>query len=111
MIRIRLGRTEDGVLKRFSVSGHANYAEAGEDIVCAAVSALTIATANGLMNEHVALEYLCAEGDEISLALAESLSEEETISARAILETFALGVESIAKEYGTSYVTIETSTL
>ena len=31
----------------FSLSGHAGYAEAGEDIVCAAVSAMTKLTVNG----------------------------------------------------------------
>ena len=32
----------------FSAKGHAGYADAGEDIVCAAISALTQATEYGL---------------------------------------------------------------
>ena len=40
----------DGALSGFDCRGHADYAEAGEDIVCAAVSALTQGTLNGLLN-------------------------------------------------------------
>ena len=37
MIQIRTER-EKGTYRSFSIDGHAGYAEAGEDIVCAAVS-------------------------------------------------------------------------
>ena len=33
---------QQGLYKGFEVSGHSGYADAGEDIVCAAISALTI---------------------------------------------------------------------
>ena len=42
MIRVRAGE------RRITVSGHAGYAPAGQDIVCAAVSALTYALAGYL---------------------------------------------------------------
>jgi uncharacterized protein YsxB (DUF464 family) len=45
MIRVEVFETS-GRITRFSVSGHAGYAEAGEDIVCAAVSALTLNAVN-----------------------------------------------------------------
>ena len=41
-------RKADGTLTGFRAQGHTGYAEAGEDIVCAAVSALTQSTLNGL---------------------------------------------------------------
>jgi len=40
-------------LNQISVSGHANYKKSGEDIVCAAVSAATLVTANAI--EHLGL--------------------------------------------------------
>ena len=43
MIRATFDRDFSG----FSLSGHAGYAEAGEDIVCAAVSAMTNFVVNG----------------------------------------------------------------
>lgn len=38
----------DGHMREFSFSGHAEYADHGEDIVCAAISALVIATTNAI---------------------------------------------------------------
>ena len=38
----------EGVLVGFDAHGHTGYADAGEDIVCAAVSALTQATVIGM---------------------------------------------------------------
>ena len=39
---------EKGHYKSFHIQGHAGYADAGEDIVCAAVSALVINTINSI---------------------------------------------------------------
>ena len=47
MIEARICK-QSGEYFSFSVSGHAGYAEAGRDIVCAAVSMLVINTANAL---------------------------------------------------------------
>ena len=41
MIRIKMEKDRQGRLCGFIVEGHADYAEEGSDIVCAAVSALT----------------------------------------------------------------------
>jgi hypothetical protein len=48
-------RYADGKLKGILVTGHANYKKHGEDIVCAAVSASLIVTANAI--EHLALNH------------------------------------------------------
>ena len=39
---------EAGALTRIEVTGHAGFAAAGSDIVCAAVSALVMTAANGV---------------------------------------------------------------
>lgn len=48
MITITITRNTDNQIQAFTVAGHANYAEHGKDIVCAAVSAVTIGTINSL---------------------------------------------------------------
>ena len=48
MIWVTVVRTKDNQIRSFQVSGHAEYAESGQDIVCSAVSALTITTINAL---------------------------------------------------------------
>ena len=39
MTTVTVFRRPDGSLSGFDCRGHANYADAGEDIVCAAISA------------------------------------------------------------------------
>ncbi|MBR1607087.1 MAG: ribosomal-processing cysteine protease Prp, partial [Clostridia bacterium] len=46
MTRVTLYHDAEGRLSGFSCKGHAGYAEAGSDIVCAAVSALSITCCN-----------------------------------------------------------------
>lgn len=48
MIRVVFYRNSAGIWRGFSVKGHAEYAQAGRDIVCAAVSALVINTMNSV---------------------------------------------------------------
>ena len=48
MIRAHFTHTPDGAYTGFSVTGHAGSGEYGKDIVCAAVSALAIHTANAI---------------------------------------------------------------
>ena len=43
-------KRSDGALLGYRANGHSGYAEAGADIVCAAISALTQTTLNGLKN-------------------------------------------------------------
>lgn len=47
---------KDGRIEEITVSGHAQYKRSGQDIVCAAVSAATLVTANAI--EHLALNHL-----------------------------------------------------
>ena len=46
MIKVTIYKTERQEYAGFDMEGHAGYAEAGEDIVCAGVSALVINALN-----------------------------------------------------------------
>lgn len=48
MIRIRVKRDQAGFVEQIKVTGHAHFAEHGMDIVCAAVSAVTIGMVNAM---------------------------------------------------------------
>ncbi len=96
-------------LTGFTVVGHAGYAEYGSDIVCSAVSALTQAAAMGLTEYINALGELKIQEGEMRLTLKKGLSENETLQAKAILETMRLGLLGILKEYP-GYIEIEVKT-
>lgn len=48
MIIVSILRGRDNDITGFEVSGHAGYAESGQDIVCAGVSAVTVGTVNSI---------------------------------------------------------------
>ena len=67
----------------FSVSGHSGYAEAGSDIVCAAVSAV-VTMAEATINDVLGAKAKVRVKDEqarISLTLPVSCDEEESVQA------------------------------
>ena len=48
MINVIVYKDGKGLIEGFSLKGHAGYAEHGSDIVCSAVSMLTINTLNSI---------------------------------------------------------------
>lgn len=49
MIRVRIKRKKNGNISSFQMSGHAEFAEYGQDIVCAGASAVSFGTVNAIM--------------------------------------------------------------
>ena len=75
--------TEDERITGFSVSGHSGYAEAGQDIVCAAISAV-VTMAEATINDVCGAKAKVRVKDEqarITLTLPASCDEEETVQA------------------------------
>ena len=67
----------------FSVSGHSGYAEAGADIICAAISAvvsMTEATVNDVCGAKAKVR-VKEEDARVTLTLPASCDEEDTIQA------------------------------
>ena len=75
--------TEDDRITGFSVSGHSGYAEAGQDIVCAAISAV-VTMAEATINDVCGAKAKVRVKDEdarVTLTLPTSCDEEETVQA------------------------------
>ena len=100
MTSVTVERARWGIA-RITVSGHAGYADAGEDIVCAGVSALIITCANAL--QRVAgVEPVIRSDDQnavMSVAIAQELPDGQRHDAQIILETTAQGLEDISSSY------------
>lgn len=52
MTKITFYKTEDGIYYGFRESGHSGYEDAGKDIVCAAISAMTMLIINTVEVAH-----------------------------------------------------------
>lgn len=94
-------RRSDGALIGYQVEGHTGYASAGADIVCAAVSALTQSTLNGLSN--VLKAPVRSEIDDrrafIEAELTPEASETQVTQAQLLLVTLLEGLQAIQRGY------------
>jgi len=91
--------TEDDRITGFSVSGHSGYAEAGKDIVCAAISAavtMAEATINDVCGAKAKVR-VKEDDARITLMLPASCDEEETV--QAVLSGLMLTLISLREDY------------
>lgn len=90
---------------KYTVSGHTGFGEAGEDIVCAAVSALCQATLNGLTDVvGISAGFEVRDGY-LECVLPEALSENRRHEADILLNTLILSLKDLEEQYG-DYITI-----
>ena len=91
--------TEGDRITGFSISGHSGYAEAGSDIVCAAISAV-VTMAEATINDVCGAKAKVRVKDEqarISLTLPASCDEEETV--QAVLAGMMVTLMSMRDDY------------
>ena len=91
--------TENDRITGFSVSGHSGYAEAGADVVCAAVSAVVTmaeATINDVCGAKAKVRIKDADA-RVTLTLPASCDEEESV--QAVLAGMLLTLCSLRDDY------------
>ena len=91
--------TENDRITGFSISGHSGYAEAGSDIVCAAISAV-VTMAEATINEVCGAKAKVRVKEEdarITLTLPASCDEEESV--QAVLAGMMLTLCSMRDDY------------
>ena len=97
MIKVTFYRDSFNRLSSFYADGHADFAEAGDDIVCSAVSSVLQAARLGLeMYVRVPLEVEQKKGH-IRITWPEN--KRNDVAIMAIVETARLSVEQIARQF------------
>jgi hypothetical protein len=105
MIDVLILRNRAQDITGFKVSGHALFAEAGNDIICSAVSMLTINTVNAI-EQFLPDEPMVVNVDRKSGFIEARLKEKPTERSEILLRTFHLGMVSIEEQYGRQYVKV-----
>ena len=95
--------------KGFICVGHAGYAREGYDIICSAVSALTINTINSL--EQFTEDDFEAEQSEDGGYLKLTISDHASEKAELLMKSLVLGLQTVEEEYGREFLTMETREL
>jgi len=93
MIKVKL-RKEGNIIKKIIITGHANYAEYGKDIVCAAVSATVLTTLNGI----IALDNSILEVEEKQDKLVIDINKIEDVS-QILINNMINCLEQLVIEY------------
>lgn len=107
MIKVTFYENKEHQIMKFKFSGHAGYANAGEDIVCSAVSILFTNTVN-------AIEALTPDAKNIQFSGRSKLGNSYTLrflsppssESQLLISALMLGLDSIVTEYGSQYLNI-----
>ena len=104
MIHVTIYKTLRAEYTGFDSLGHAGYAKAGADIVCAGVSALVLNTVNSLeaLTEDIFSVDTDAEAGRISLRFQKSPSKD----GKLLMDSLVLGLQGIQDTYGNKYISL-----
>lgn len=106
MITVVICKDQNGSYRGFYCIGHADYAKKGRpDILCAAISALTIGTVNSL--EELAGEKLkTAQNEETGFLRCDF---ESTLQEKSsfLMDAMVFSLENISREYGDRYLQVK----
>jgi len=97
MIDVKFRKRQDKLIS-FYIKGHAESVDEGYDLVCCAVSSISITIANGIVEVAKANASVKMEDGFLSLYL-DDVAYEKLCECQVLMETMLLGLESIEKEY------------
>jgi uncharacterized protein YsxB (DUF464 family) len=104
MINVSIYKNADNLITGFRLSGHADYAEYGSDVVCAAVSALVINTINSI--ENFTSDRFTLDQNEKNGFIEFHVVSPMSNNTNLLLSSLALGLQGIAEEYTSKYISL-----
>jgi hypothetical protein len=97
MINVTILKNCNSYIVGFCVNGHAGYADSGEDIVCSAVSALTISVINSI--ETLTDVAFHVDSNQKNGDIEFILEDEPEHDTELILKVFEIGISGIYESY------------
>ena len=105
MIKVSIYRNEDNKVIGFRCAGHAGYAESGSDIICAAVSALTMTTINSI--DTFTKDTYSYDEDEAKGMMDFKIVSSLSGASELLLNSLLLGLTGIEESYGKKYIRVD----
>lgn len=101
MIKVLIHQTDQKKIDFFTVSGHADFAEYGSDIVCAGVSAVTFGTVNAIeeLTKVVPIIEQGGEGGYLRCEIPEGLSKTNSEKIQLLLKGMLVSLQTIERDY------------
>ncbi|GAA0747502.1 ribosomal-processing cysteine protease Prp [Clostridium oceanicum] len=98
MVLVRFIKKNDNLVS-VQLSGHANSVDQGYDMVCTAVSAISLTVANGITEVLKVNPYIKENDGFLSIDLT-SCSKEDINRCKVLMDTMLLGLRSVEYNYG-----------
>ena len=90
---IKVSIIKENLIKEVKISGHADFADYGKDIVCSAVSSIATTTINNIIAlDNKAITYSANEGDIL-------ITNNDSEMASKLLDNMVMMLEDLAKDY------------
>lgn len=101
MIQATIRRSHDKGILSFEMTGHANFAEHGQDLVCAGVTAVVFGAVNAVivLAGFEPLLDIGEDGGYFYFEFPESLDPEARQKAQALIEGMIVSLETIERDY------------
>jgi uncharacterized protein YsxB (DUF464 family) len=104
MTKITIYKDRTGNYQSFQCRDHAGSGEYGFDIVCAAISVLTINTINSL--DSLTKDTFELTQDENTGFIQVIFPHQLSSGGRLLMDSYVMGIESIQSEYGSKYIKV-----
>ena len=105
MTHITIYRNQKNAFTGFCCEGHAGYADAGEDIVCAGISTLVINTINSI--EALTETEILADAEQDSGTIHVHFPSGCDEQAKLLVDAMILGLQGIQTNYGKKFLTLD----
>ena len=104
MIQVTIFKNQNDEFTRMTCLGHAGYADAGEDIVCAGVSALVINTINSIAT--FTQDKIMVDSEEETGMIVLDFDKPAGNDAALLMKSLVLGLQGIQNTYGNEYIVL-----
>ncbi|TCZ75149.1 ribosomal-processing cysteine protease Prp [Paenibacillus albiflavus] len=102
MIKVKVKRLsrDNKFITSYQVTGHAFYDEPGKDIVCSAVSAITVGTVNSIEALTGVVPQVKMQSGMLKVIIPSDLSSSVAEQVQLLLESMVVMLNSIEESYG-----------
>ncbi|MBS4173691.1 ribosomal-processing cysteine protease Prp [Bacillus sp. FJAT-49736] len=101
MIHVQIMQTSDGNISSFKMKGHADFAEKGQDIVCAGASAVSFGSINAIMElTGVKPDIQQSNGGYLECTIPDALPNDIAEKVQLLLHGMVISLQTIERDYG-----------
>jgi uncharacterized protein len=109
MIKVTITRNDNNKITAFEMSGHADFAKHGQDIVCAGASAVSFGTVNAIIALCGTMPKIeqSSDGGYLRCEFPANVDSSTFEKIQLLLEGMVVSLETIERDYG-KYIKIHT---